>query len=581
MSTTWSRHPARWLTALLLLHLLLATAYSVTVPLGEAPDEADHWAYVVYLARERRLPEGPRVTQSKHPPLYHLGAAAFAGLADPRFDFLRANPDAAIAPGPTQSYNFFIHTALEAWPWSGGARAFHLARLWSVLLSTATVAAVYGLARVALPKRPAVALLATGLVATLPEFAFIGGALNNDNAAALLATLVLWGGFAIYRAGGHWRAGWWTPLALGLGLLAKVSTTSLWPVIGLLIVAGAAKGAAPHPTRLRDVAQSWRRWVGTGLIVFLPALLVAAPWLLRNWRLYGDPTGMALVVQTVDLRTTPWTWADTIWLLRGWFISFWGKFGGAGHIPFPAWVYWMVALLGLCSVVGLLRHLRRSEERAAVAWLGLALLAVVASMARYSLLALGTDQGRLLFPALGPIAILLAVGWAAWPWGRWGPRAGGALVVGMATLAIYGLVGVIRPAYAPPAPPTAAELATSAQAATPHSFGELTLVGWDLTDAAMPILYWHAAVPPTQDWRTRLRITAEDGSLVHEHRRSPGYGRFATDTWPAATTLRDAYTIPWPDWAGPGRYRVEVALYAYGNDPGDPVEIGWIERVAQ
>ena len=139
---------------LVLLHLLLATAYSIGNPLGEAPDETDHWAYVVYLARERSLPEGPRVTQSKHPPLYHATAAAVASLTTPRFDFLRANPDVAIQPDPTQSPNFFIHTTLEDWPWTEGALAFHLARLWSVLLSSATVAAIFGLARSSAPHPP-------------------------------------------------------------------------------------------------------------------------------------------------------------------------------------------------------------------------------------------------------------------------------------------------------------------------------------------------------------------------------------------------------------------------------------------
>lgn len=560
------------LAALLLLHLLLATAYSLWNPLGEAPDEVDHWAYVVYLAHERRLPEGPRVTQSKHPPLYHATAAAVASLAEPDFGFLRANPDASVWPAPGRSLNFFIHTATEAWPWQGGARAFHLARLWSVLISTATIAAIYGLGRTAFPAHPGVWLLGAGIAAALPEFAFIGGAINNDNAAALLGTLALWGGFAIYRAGGSWRAGWWTPLALGLGLLAKVSTSSLWPVVGLLIVAGAARGQG-----WRGVLRTRSRWVGSGLVIFLPALGIAAPWLLRNWRLYGDPTGMALVVQTIDLRVTSWRWDDTTWLLRGWFLSFWGKFGAAGHIPFPLPVYVGLGLLTLVGVLGLGQQFRRGHhERVAALYLGLAGLAVAAGMVRYSLLALGTDQGRLLFPALGPICLLLAWGLAGWPWGRTGTWAGSMLVLGLAGLAVYGLVGVIRPAFAPPAPPTDAELAGMTRPAEPIVLGEMVLEGWTLADG--PVLYWVAPAAPTQDWRVLLRVTAADGSLVHEQRRSPGYGRFSTDHWPAQTRQADAYIIPWPDWAGPGRYRIEVTAYPYGTGPGPLVEIGWIER---
>jgi hypothetical protein len=111
------------------------------------------------------------------------------------------------------------------------------------------------------------------------------------------------------------------------------------------------------------------------------------------------------------------------------------------------------------------------------------------------------------------------------------------------------------------------------------NFGELTLSGWALEPN--PVLYWHASQQPTQDWRTNLRITAEDGSLVWEWRRSPGYGRFSSDHWSPGTTVRDEYIVRWPDWAGPGRYRVEVTLYPFGGEPGQEqpfAVLGWLEK---
>jgi 4-amino-4-deoxy-L-arabinose transferase-like glycosyltransferase len=568
---------------LVLLHLLLATAYSIGNPLGEAPDETDHWAYVVHIAQDRKLPESARVTQSKHPPFYHLTAAVIASLATPRFDFMRANPDVAIQPGPTQSPNFFIHTTLEDWPWREGALAFHLARLWSVLLSSATIAAVYGLARSALPARPAVALLATGLAATLPEFAFIGSAVNNDSAAALFSTLALWGGFAIYQGRGNWRAGWWTPLTLGFGLLSKVSTVALWPMVALCILLGVARQPNDAITTWRNGWQNtlrhWQRWVISGATVFVPAMLIASPWLLRNWRLYGDPSGMAFVQQTIDLRTTAWTWADSAWLLRGWFLSFWGKFGAVGQIPYPAWLYWLLIGVTAIGIIGVINiWMRAARERVAILLLILTALTVAFGMGRYSLIALGTDQGRLLFPAIGPLLLLLALGLASWPLKARG-WLGGALVGGLTLLTIYALVGVIRPAFAPPPAPTSGELPPMEQDESAIPFGELTLDGWRLE--GNPVLYWHAAQPPTQDWRTNLRVTAEDGTLVWEWRRSPGYGRFSTDHWPADTRLRDEYAVRWPDWATSGRYRVEITLYAFGSTPGEEYPytlLGWLEK---
>ena len=573
---------------LVLLHALLATAFSIGNPLGEAPDETDHWAYAVYLARERSLPEGPRVTQSKHPPFYHASTAAVASLATPHFGFLRANPDIAIHPSPTQSPNFFIHTTLEDWPWREGVLAFHLGRLWSVFLSSATVAAIYALARRALPKHPNVALLATGLAAALPEFAFIGGSVSNDNAAALFSTLALWGGFTLYRCNGVWQSGWWTPIALGCGLLAKVSTIALWPVIGMCILLGTARGpsntsiASADNVDWRALLHHWRRWLISGLVIFLPALAVAVPWLLRNWRLYGDLTGMTLVQQTIDLRTTPWTWPDTLWLLQGWFLSFWGKFGAVGHIPYPSWTYWLLGLVSLVGISGIGLGCRTRPARLPILLLILAVLLVALSMWQYSLIALGTDQGRLLFPAIGPLLLLLAFGLASWPWEKVRTGLGRALasmlIAALTLLALYGLLGVIRPAFAPPPPPSPDALAT-AEASRPMTFGELTLHAWTLQSD--PILFWHAPARPTQDWRINLRVTAEDGTLVWEWRRSPGYGRFSTDHWTAGTILRDAYAVQWPEWAGPGRYRVEVTTYPFGGEPGEVYPfalVGWLER---
>jgi hypothetical protein len=70
--------------------------------------------------------------------------------------------------------------------------------------------------------------------------------------------------------------------------------------------------------------ESWRRWAVSCFAVLGIAVIIASPWLIRNWRLYGDPLGYYIARQTIDLRLTPWTFADSVWLLKGWFLSFWG-----------------------------------------------------------------------------------------------------------------------------------------------------------------------------------------------------------------------------------------------------------------
>lgn len=579
---------------LALLHLLLAATFSVVNPLGEAPDEADHWAYTMHLANERSLPEGPQVTQSKHPPAYHASAAVFAFLGEPDFSFLRANPDISLdewRTATTASPNFFIRTAEQSWPWTAGPLSFHLARLWTAILSAATVLAAYGFTRAAFPAWPGFGLAVAASVAFWPQFAFLGGALNNDTPVALWSTLALWGGFAIAQESGGFRArlraGWWTPLALGLGLLTKLSAAAIWPVVALAVVLGCARAQRTRawtPARLfNDIWQSRSRWFPLLFVVFGVALLIAAPWFWRNWMLYADPLGVELARQTIDERTTPWGWEETVWLLEGWFLSFWGKFGAVGHIPYPDWVYWGLGLLSLASLAGWAKaaidHWRTrnsadAAEQASTtqpstvpgtrALLLLVILAVAGGIWQYSLIALGTDQGRLLFPALVPIVILLLLGLRAWIPARIRPLTGTLFALVLCALTLYGLLGVLRPAYAPPHPPSRAELA-ALPPVEPVRFGELTLVAYQLE--GQPVLYWQAATTPQTDWRTILRVIAEDGSLVWEWQRSPGYGRWSTDRWSPNTPVRDAYAVQWPEWAGSGSYLVEVGLYPFGNEP--------------
>ena len=331
----------------MLARLLLGLIYSAVIPLGEAPDEADHHAYAAYIADEHRLPEGAWMTQAKHPPLYHALAALVAGPVGMDTGFLRANPDGGVSPDA--SPNFFVHTTLESWPWRDGPLAMHLARLISVLAGVGLVAATYALGLAIWPGWPAGALAAAVFVAFLPESLFVGGAMSNDMLAAFLATTALWAGL---RSRKLWHA-ILTGILMGLGLWAKVSVAALWPVVCLAMVAQGWDGRRPTTDEKRETRNEkrsaspwWRLW-RLALVAGGVALLVTAPWFLRNRQLYGDWMGWPLVLATIDRRTGPFGLAELAWLMRGLFLGFWGKFGGAGHIalPWPFYALW-AALVG-------------------------------------------------------------------------------------------------------------------------------------------------------------------------------------------------------------------------------------------
>ena len=564
--------PRRLFLAILAVYLLLALGFSVTVPLGEAPDEADHYAYARYIAQHRSLPVGPTVTQGKHPPLYHSLAALLGGWTGMGFDFLRANPD-AFPLGPDAPPNFFVHTRLEAFPWQDGPLALHLARFLSVLLGAVTLWATWRLGQESFPWEPAIGLLAAAFLAGLPGFLFISGAMNNDNAAGAFGSLALWLLVASLRRGPSWRRSALLGLILGLGLLSKVGTLALWPLTGLAVL------GAIWPQRSQR--RAWLTGAGHLALMLGLGLTVASPWLLRNVRLYGDPLGWALVRQTVDQRTAPLTLADYRWLARGLYHYFWGRFGPIGQIWLPGWAYTLAGIASLALLAGILRYLavhrpRTPQDRFVLALLALAPALVVASIVRYSAIALGTDQARLMWPGIGAMAVWAGVGLAGLlSWAgldrRWGLGATvGGFLAFMAGVGMAALLLVVRPAFAPPAPVDSARFA---QAAPLARFGDgLELLAADIPQDELPLgqpvrltLYWRAAAPLAQDLRPVVRLVHQDGWLAGERDHSPAQGRYSTDRWQPGEILADPYQLA-PDPASPGLYRVLVGVRPFGGE---------------
>ncbi len=562
----------RLFLAILVVYLLLAAGFSVTVPLGEAPDEADHYAYARYLAQHRALPVGPTVTQGKHPPLYHGLAALLGGWTGMGFDFLRANPD-AFPLGPDAPPNFFVHTRLEAFPWRDGPLALHLARFLSVLLGGVTLWATWRLGQESFPEKPAIGLLGAAFLAGLPGFLFISGAMNNDNAAGAFGGLALWLLVASVRRGLSWRRSGLLGLVLGLGLLSKVGTLALWPLTGLAVLGGL------WPQRTRR--QAWIIGAGHLALTVGLGLAVASPWLLRNVRLYGDPLGWALVRQTVDQRTAPLTWEDYRWLARGLYHYFWGRFGPIGQIWLPRWAYTVAGLASLALLAGILRTLSRQrpftpQTRFVLAILALAPILVVASIVRYSAIALGTDQARLMWPGIAALAVWVGAGVAGLLDGTvqgrsWGlEKMVGGFLLFMAGVGLAALLLVVRPAFAPPRPE---EPARFAQVAPLARFGEgLELLAAELPQDPLPLgqplpltLYWRAATPLAQDLRPVVRLVHQDGWLAAERDHSPAQGRYATDRWPPGAILADPYRLA-PDPASPGLYRVLVGVRPFQGE---------------
>ena len=269
---------------------------------------------------------------------------------------MRANPDFSLA-SEEFSPNLLIHTSAERLPYRDGPLVMHLSRMLSAALSTVAVWAVYGLAQLVSPGSPGIALGTAGFVAFVPVFLFINGAVNNDSLVAALSAAT-----AGVRASDKERpappARHCPGLAAGPGIALESGNAGSRPVAALalsLCVAASLSHASDRPGMPRPGV--WSRFalrsLGWLALTFGAAGAVAAPWMLRNYRLYGDPLGWDLVRATVDLRQLPLGWADLAWLVKGLFTTFWGRFGGAVRIRLPTAVYGLLGGLTALSAAGL------------------------------------------------------------------------------------------------------------------------------------------------------------------------------------------------------------------------------------
>ena len=577
----------RWLVWLLLLYLMVGGSYSVLNPLFEAPDEVWHYEYVRWLAEGHGLPtpeevgNAPWHQEGSQPPLYYALAALLTAPipTDDAPQVIRYNPHAAMGdPQAVDNRNVMLHGDAERWPWRGTVLAAHLARFVSLLLGALTVAATWGAAR-ALRCEEATALLAAAFVAFNPQFLFLSASVNNDNLVTALSALILWRALVLMGAERLRRRD-----ALLLGALAGAAALS--KLSGLLTVVPVAAAIAWSAWRRR----SWRTFVEEGILAAGAALLVGGWWYWRNWHLYGDPLGLPAMFAILPQRTRP-PGLGELWLeWQGVWRSFWGVFGWF-NLTLPGWLYGLYALLTLVPLAGLLLRLRRREEGRGpqvallVGWTLLLLAALLHwAQMRY-------PQGRLLFPALSAVAVLMALGWRALLPARWRLPLSAAL--GLLLLLVAALVPWlwIRPAYA--APPT-----LPADSPLPHAtdipFGEaIHLVGWEVEPrslaAGQPLtvtLYWRADAPPPGDYSVFLHLTDDLGLLQAQRDSMPAGGLLPTRDWPVGRIVVDRHRFVLPPTVPRAlTLTLSVGLYDVASGArlptpqGDAVALGevWLE----
>lgn len=424
------------LVAIVAVYVAIGTLYAALTPTWQVPDEPAHYNYVRALAEGRGFPvlePGDydqayleRLKSEHFPPELPIEPVEYEDHQPPLY-YLLATP----------VYLLFDGAVLPL-------------RLISVALGALLLVVAFGTVRTIFPTRPGLALITASFIAFIPQHVAMTAGVNNDALAELVVGSTLWA-LVVYVGGAHDRP-WPIGLLLAMALLTKATA---YVAVGVATVAVAI--------RWRRERRTWGWAAGQLAWMLIPALLVSAPWFIRNGLAYGwnDPLGLVRHNEIVagQLRTSEYLalhgWA-AYWE-RAWrftFQSFWGQFGWMG-VVLPARIYKGLALLSALLVTGFVAWLiqqRRPYQSTNLPTSPLFLLALSTILTFFSFvwhnLTFVQHQGRYLFPALIPIGAAAALGLDALA-GILSQRLRSwaivALFVGLAMLDVYCLFRFIIP----------------------------------------------------------------------------------------------------------------------------------------
>lgn len=558
----------------LLLYLALALLHSAVNPLFEGPDETWHVGMAVRLVQGEGLPvqrpgeKTPWQQEGSQPPLYYALLAGITRLLHlPLYDLDTVyilNPHASSGDASrVANRNQVLHDPAETFPWHGAALTLHLWRLASVTLGLLTVLATVNAMRLLFPDRPGWALGSGLLMAVNPMFLFITASVNNDALVNAATAAGLWVLALIWRRGFSWPRAFLLGTVLGTAALAKLSGLTLWPLALVVLL-----------VKVPRLSQK-----GLAILaVFSIALGLCGWWFWRNWTLYHDPFGLNAMLDIVGQRRAALT--NLLPEFQGFRWSFWGVFGWM-NVLIPVWIYRVLDTWTALAVLGLLVRAGRGLARAVrirvwgEEWaIGLGLLGYVtvlfAAFLRWTMQT-PASQGRLMFPAIGPISLGLWVGWEAVARAIGRSRRVESVLQALpaaflGTLALLSPVLWIAPAYRPPDLSVPMEIPNPLEA----TFGdEFRLLGYDLRPSSLEpgetvdlTLYLETLRPPTRDWSLFVHLVDDLEIILAQDDRYPRQGLVRATQLEAGERWAEAFRLGVPETAvAPARLSLKMGFY--------------------
>ena len=556
---SWRTLPYHWL--LPLAFFCIGLIYLYASPHFESPDSVYHVGVIKHIAETGALPvQSPDhdelyAHEGSQPPLYYLLMTPLWRMIDTSdfAEFLQLNPLVFKGhPDRLGNRSFAFYRQPHPPDLRGASLALYLIRLATLAMGALTIYAIYQAARALAPRSLHLAILAAAFAAFNPQFLYIASSVSNDALVSMLAALATWQMIVMLREGFDRRRSF----LLGL-LIALASLTKLGGLYVGLIVALCGLWIA-----IRD--RDWRGFVALAAWLAALWLIIAGWWYARNLMLYGELFGTNMLIAHFGGRSASLSQIinDEFQGLR---LSYWGLFGWFSIFT-SRLHYLAMDALSLLAAAGLAiaTFVNRRNRFTLSAILLLSLLVAIAgaSLLWYTMRTT-SSQGRLLFPVIGAISLLLALGIQAL-------RLPAPLVaLPMMIFASAAPFAYIMPQY--DHPPPVDRLPASA-VETEIRWEDIALVGYELPaptrwspgDEIPLTLYWRPLKATDEPQALFISLIGAEGDALATIDSFPGWGTLPTTWWQPGVSYKDDYVLQIPTAAqGLSNVQLHIGWYVF------------------
>jgi 4-amino-4-deoxy-L-arabinose transferase-like glycosyltransferase len=541
--------PLPRLLGLIILYSLLAGIYTTVTPPFEKPDENWHFAMTLYLMDNGHLPlnttDAPphyARQQANQPPLYYMILAPIwriAGLTDLTDGFLRLSKENEFkgiyhSPFPTDNNRLFIEGRCDG-ACASAKTALFIGRIVSAFYVGLAISISAWTIQTIFPNDRTLALMTSAMMAFNPQMLHIGSSLSNDSLA------ILWMSLGFYLAA-QWMMGnrsnrmiLLMGVVAGAAILTKLSAGTLGLLFGVMIL-------LTSPQRIKHI-----------FLFGSIALLICGWWFVHNQIHYGDITALNAHIQTAPQAAPPQTLKDLLAQVPAVIQSFWAEFGW-GQIRLSETLYQgIITLSVLAFITGLVSLAVRwrkqtHHQRQFFVFILSALVITVALLIRW-MTTTQAPHGRLLFPVILPISLLLALG-IVWVFpARWQQQRVFITSTGLFLFALLLPFQVILPSYTPPEPITSQIQQPTFAIYFEREPGIVALqdIALRQTEDWLYIqLSWEIGAEFQNDYAVFIHILDADGNIIRQRDSYPGLSHQPFTRLGVGDISHDVYPIPSP-----------------------------------